>query len=608
MQNSILTSQATAARSADEARRQREFRRLLEMCGLACGIGVLGAPAAFALQAAIVLATNVFFRGRWSFEPICQADHHLGLLVVFIPPLGGLIVGVLARYGSPSIRGHGIPETMETILVSRSRIAPRLAVLKPLATAISIGSGGPFGAEGPIIQTGGALGSLLGQTNQTTAAERKVLVAAGAAAGMAATFNAPVAAVFLAVELLLFELRVRSLLPVALASAVAAGLRWLVQGTAPLYPVAAEHVLSGWQLPLCALLGVCAGLLAVGLSRSIYLIEDLFERLPVHWMWWPVLGGAVVGLVGLVFPQALGVGAEHVRAMAASQATFGFLLAMLLCKTVAWTVSLGSGTSGGVLGPLLLIGGALGGTLAGLANGVAAGTAEPGLWSVLCMAAVFAGATRAPLTSIVFAMELTHDAGIFLPLLVACAVSDLVSVGMLRHSIMTEKIARRGVSIGHEYELDALALFTVSQVMTTEVETVPMSLPLRRFLDRVYVQQTRAKHQGYPVVDETGRLVSMVTRSDLPEYAWREDLGWLVVADIMSTRPVIVAWPDEPLRLAAEHMLQAGVGRLPVVPPDQPERVVGILTRGDVLKALAQRAEDENKRERLIRGTAPKAA
>src|SRR5438132_605860 len=282
MKYPYLSVVATPSPNPADQGAQRDYRRLLQLCALACGIGVLGALAAFALQAAIVLCTNLFFQGRFSLEPGSPAQHHLGLLVVFIPPLGGLIVGLLARYAAPSIRGHGIPETMETILVSRSRIAPRLAVLKPLATAISIGSGGPFGAEGPIIQTGGALGSLLGQASQTTAAERKVLVAAGAAAGMAATFNTPVAAVFLAIELLLFELRVRSLLPVALASAVAAGLRWLVQGTGPLYPVAAEHVLSGWQLPLCALLGVCAGLLAVGLSRSIYLIEDLFERLPAH--------------------------------------------------------------------------------------------------------------------------------------------------------------------------------------------------------------------------------------------------------------------------------------------------------------------------------------
>jgi chloride channel protein, CIC family len=584
----------------EEERRRRDMRRLLELCGKGCLIGLLGALAALVLQAAITLCTNLFFRGRWSVEPLSPSDHHLGVLVVFIPPLGGLIVGLLARYGAPAIRGHGIPETMETILVSRSRIAPRLAVLKPLATAISIGSGGPFGAEGPIIQTGGALGSLLGQLQSTTAAERKILVAAGAAAGMSATFNAPVAAVFLAIELLLFEFRFRSLLPVALASALAAGLRWIVQGPAPLYAMSVEHVLTGWDLPVFAVLGLFAGLLAVLLSKGVYLVEDAFERLPIHWMWWPVLGGLAVGLVGLVFPQALGVGSEHVQAMAAGQAAFGFLVAMLICKTLAWMIALGSGTSGGVLGPLLLMGGALGGTLAGLVNGPGGASVPVGLWVLVGMAAVFAGATRTPLTSVIFALELTHNSNALLPVLIACTVSDLVSITLLRYSIMTEKIARRGVSIGHEYELDALSQHSVSQVMSREVETVPQSLPLRRLCDLFYGNDGRARHQGYPVVDDKGKLVGMVTRSDLPQYALCQDLGWLVVADVMGSRPPIVAWPEESLRDAAERMLAAGVGRLPVVLADAPDRVIGMLSRSDVFKALARRAEEEHRRERLL--------
>jgi H+/Cl- antiporter ClcA/CBS domain-containing protein len=588
---------------AGEARYQRDYRRLLELCGLGCGIGVLGAVAAFVLQAAISLATNVFFYGQLSLTSASPASNHLGLLVVLIPPLGGLIVGVLARYGSAGIRGHGIPETMETILVSRSRIAPRLAVLKPLATAISIGSGGPFGAEGPIIQTGGALGSLLGQLRPTTAAERKVLVAAGAAAGMAATFNAPLAAVFLALELLLFEFRVRSLLPVALASATAAALRWLAQGAAPLFPITTVSV-TGWDLPVFAVLGLGCGLLAVLLSKGIYAVEDFFERLPLHWMWWPVLGGVVVGLVGLFFPPALGVGTEYVRLMAAGQATAGFLVAMLLCKALAWSVALGSGTSGGVLGPLLLMGGALGGTLACLTERVSPGLPATGLWPVICMVAVFGGAARVPLTAIIFALELTHEGAVLLPVLIACSVSDLVSLGLLKHSIMTEKIARRGLPIGHEYELDMLAVHTVGQVMTAEVETVPLSLPLRRLFDLFYVQGQQQRHQGYPVVDDAGRLVSMVTRSDLPDFTWRDELAWLVSADVMSTRPAIVAFPDEPLRDAAERMLTAGIGRLPVVLPEQPGRLVGILSRSDVFKALARRADEEHRRERLLGGGA----
>jgi H+/Cl- antiporter ClcA len=584
--------------SEDERRRQ-ERRRLLEMCGLACGIGVLGAGAAFALQAAIVLATNLFFFGRLSLTATAPVDHHLGLLVVLIPPLGGLLVGFLARYGSPAIRGHGIPEAMETVLVSRSRIAPRLAVLKPLATALSIGSGGPFGAEGPIIQSGGALGSLLGQVLRVTAVERKTLLAAGAAAGMAATFGAPVAAVFLAVELLLFEFRARSLLPVALASAVAAGLRWAVRGSDPLFPAVGNHAPHWIDLPLFAALGLCAGLMAVFLTRAVSLIEDAFDRLALHWMWWPALGGLAVGLVGLVFPQALGIGAEYVGQMVAGRAALGFLLAMLVCKTLAWTVALGSGTSGGVLGPLLLMGSALGGTLACLAGAILPVGPEPGLWALVCMAAVFAGATRTPLTAVVFGLELTHDTAALLPLLIACTLSDLVSLSLLKHSLMTEKIARRGVPIDHDYERDVLAAQTVGQVMTIQVEVVPQSLALVDLLAR-FQGGSRAKHQGYPVVDAAGRLVGMVTRSDLPESARREVLDWLIVDDLMGRRGLVVTWPEEPLRDAADRMLAAGVGRLPVVAPEAPDRLVGLLSRSDVLKALARRVEDEHRRERLL--------
>jgi H+/Cl- antiporter ClcA len=489
---------------------------------------------------------------------------------------------------------------METVLVSRSRIAPRLAVLKPLGSAISIGSGGPFGAEGPIIQSGGALGSVLGQLLRTTAVERKTLLAAGAAAGMAATFSAPVAAVFLAVELLLFEFRARSLLPVALASAVAAGLRWVVLGAGPLFPMAAGHVLSPSDLPLFAALGLAAGLMAVFLTRLIYFIEDAFDGLSLHWMWWPALGGVAVGVIGVLFPQALGVGAEHVQAMVAGKAALGFMVGMLVFKTAAWSIALGSGTSGGVLGPLLLMGGSLGGVLACLAGRVLPTTPDTGLWVAVCMAAVFAGATRTPLTSVVFALELTHEPGALLPLLLACTVSDLVSLTLLKHSLMTEKIARRGVRIGHEYELDVLAAQAVGQVMTSSVETVPLSLPLRCLFERFHGIGEQTKHQGYPVVDEGNRLVGMVTRSDLPDFLRPETSDLLLVADILRPGPPLVTWPEESLRDAAERMLAAGVGRLPVVAPQAPDRLVGLLSRSDVLKALARRSEEENYRERLL--------
>jgi CBS domain-containing protein len=411
-----------------------------------------------------------------------------------------------------------------------------------------------------------------------------------------------VAAVFLAIELLLFEFRARSLLPVALACVVAVSLRGLVFGSAPLFPAGTEHTFTFIDLPVFATVGLCAGLLAVFLTLVVYRIEDSFDKLTLHWMWWPALGGIAVGIIGLFFKPVLGVGAEHVGTMVAGKAALGFMLAMLVCKTVAWSIALGSSTSGGVLGPLLLIGGSLGGTLACLAGWVLPMTPETGLWVTVCMAAVFAGATRTPLTAVVFALELTHNAEALLPLLIACAVSDLVSVALLKHSLMTEKIARRGVPIGHEYEVDVLAAQTVGQVMTRNVEVVPQSLPLHILLERF--RGPGPSNQGYPVVDDQGRLVGMVTRSDLPAFPEREGLEWLLVADVMSPREPIVTWPDEPLRLAADRMLKAGVGRLPVVSPEAPDCLVGLLSRSDVLKALGRRADDEYHRERVL-GQAP---
>jgi CBS domain-containing protein len=357
---------------------------------------------------------------------------------------------------------------------------------------------------------------------------------------------------------------------------------------------------SGSALVLFAGLGLCAGLLAVCLCKAVYFVEDDFEILPLHWMWWPVLGGIAVGVLGFLFPQVLGVGVEYMGNIAWGRATLGFLCAMFLCKVLAWTIALGSGTSGGVLGPLLLIGGSFGGALAILVQWIRPDWGDPAVWAVVCMAAVFAGATRTPLTSVVFALELTGAGPVAMPCVVACIISDLVSLGLLRHSIMTEKMARRGVVVRHELELDAFGQFTVAQVMTLEVETVPMALPLGRLWERMYGGPERAKHQGYPVIDDRGRLVGMVTRSDLPQYALREDLGWLVVADVMTSRELVLGWEKESLRDAANRMIVAGVGRLPVVASEDCTRIVGILSRSDLLKAFARRHDEESRRERFL--------
>src|SRR5437867_1657699 len=336
--------------------------RVVPMALAGVGIGVLAAYVALALLRLIGLFTHLFFFQRWDSALVSPAGSTLGPLVVLVPVGGALVIGVMARYGSERIRGHGIPEAIESILIGGSRVEPRLAVLKPLSAAISIGSGGPFGAEGPIIMTGGAFGSLVAQFFELTAAERKTLLVAGAAAGMSATFASPVAAVLLAVELLLFEWKPRSMIPVALASATAAAARRHLIGLGPLFPSPPRPVFIGaGGLVGCAFVGLTAGVLSALLTLAVYAAEDAFRLLPIHWMWWPAIGGLVVGLGGLVFPQALGVGYDTIAALLQDDVPRRLLLGILLVKSIIWSVSLGSGTSGGVLAPLLLMGGALGG-------------------------------------------------------------------------------------------------------------------------------------------------------------------------------------------------------------------------------------------------------
>jgi H+/Cl- antiporter ClcA len=412
--------------------------RVLMLAALAVAIGVVSAFVSLALLKLIGLFTNLFYFGRWSAEMVSPADHSLGALAVLVPVCGALIVGLMARFGSERIRGHGIPEAIESILIHGSRVQPRLAALKPLSAAISIGSGGPFGAEGPIIMTGGAFGSMIAQMFHLTSAERKSLLVAGAAAGMSATFAAPLSSALLAVELLLFEWKPRSFIPVALASATAAAARRYLMGVGPLFPVAPHPVFIGPDgLAGCVAAGLLAGLVAALLTAAVYAAEDLFQKLPIHWMWWPAIGGLAIGLGGLVFPQALGVGYETIGALIQGEVPRGTIVGILVVKSLIWAIALGSGTSGGVLAPLLMMGGALGGVEAGFLP-----PEGPGFWPLIGMGAILGGTMRSPFTGVVFAIELTHDFHMVLPLMVANLLSYTVSVLLLKRSILTEKVSR----------------------------------------------------------------------------------------------------------------------------------------------------------------------
>src|SRR5213594_577144 len=437
--------------------------RVLTLTGMAALIGVISAFVALALLRLIGFFTHLFYYHAIDSRLVSPADNRLGVWALLVPIVGGLIIGLMARYGSERIRGHGIPEALESILIGGSRVQPRLAVLKPLSAAISIGTGGPFGAEGPIIMTGGAFGSMLAQFFKLTSAERKTLLVAGAAGGMSATFASPVAAVLLAVELLLFEWKPRSMIPVALASATAAATRRYIIGLGPLFPVPPHPVFIGPAgLVGCAVVGLLAGALSALLTLAVYAAEDAFRLLPVHWMWWPAIGGLVVGLGGLVVPQALGVGYDGIAALLQGDVPRRLLLGILLVKSIIWSVSLGSGTSGGVLAPLLLMGGALGGLEA-----IYLPPEGTGFWPLVSMGAILGGTMRSPFTGVVFAVELTHDVNMLLPLLIAVTIAHGFTVLVLRRSILTEKVARRGYHLSREYSVDPLEILFVREVMRT---------------------------------------------------------------------------------------------------------------------------------------------
>jgi chloride channel protein, CIC family len=570
--------------------------RVLPISALALAIGVLAAFVALALLRLIGLFTNLFYFGRWSTALVSPAGNHLGIFSVLVPVGGALIIGVMARYGSERIRGHGIPEAIEAILINGSRVEPKVAFLKPLSSAISIGSGGPFGAEGPIIMTGGAFGSMIAQLFHLTSAERKTLLVAGAAAGMSATFAAPVASVLLAVELLLFEWKPRSLIPVALASAMAAVLRRYILGFGPLFPVPEHPLFIGPKGLLgCVLVGLLAGALSALLTLSVYAAEDAFQHLPIHWMWWPAIGGLAIGLGGLIFPQALGVGYDTIGALLQGSVTTHVILGVLLVKWFIWAVSLGSGTSGGVLAPLLMMGGALGGLEAMFLP-----NEGMGFWPLISMGAVLGGTMRSPFTSIVFAFELTHDANVFLPLLVGSVVAHGFTVLTLKRSILTEKVARRGFHLSREYAVDPLEILFVREVMRTNVVVLSAKSILEE-MQRSLRSDHRQSQRLLPVVNEQSQLVGVLTRRDIRERIEREGnsalqraLGELVRGETVET------YPDQPLRVVVYRMAELGVTRMPVV-ERATRKFMGLVSLDDLLKARARHLEEERRRERTLK-------
>ncbi|MCC6493761.1 MAG: chloride channel protein [Pirellulales bacterium] len=575
-------------------------RRVLKLCVGAAGIGACAAMIAQALLALITLTTNLAFYGRLSLAEAAPAGavERLGAWVILVPVAGGIIVGLMARYGSKAIRGHGIPEAMEQVLTNESRIPARITFLKPLSAAIAIGTGGPFGAEGPIIATGSALGSLVGQIMPSTAAERKTLLAAGAAAGMAATFGSPVAAVLLAIELLLFEYRPRSIIPVALAAVTADGVRMAFVGMAPMFPMPNLAQPAGAALAVYVGVGALMGVAAAVVTRILYVIEDAFERLPIHWMWWPAIGAVVVGVVGYLAPDTLGVGYHNITGVLSNQLTTGAMLALAGAKFVSWSVSLGSGTSGGTMAPLFTIGGALGGALgAGIAWLAPAAQVDVRITALVGMAAIFAGASRAMLACAVFAFETTLQPVGLLPLLGGCASAYLTSSLLMRNSLMTEKIERRGIRAPAEYMADVMDQVFVRDVASKD----PVSLRAEDALGQVRAWLAAhgpgTSHQGFPVLNERGVLVGILTRRELLDPQRRDDQ----VLSAMIARLPRYVYEDTTVRQAANHMVNHNIGRLPVVRRGPMPTVVGMITRSDILSVFQRHVADAQRQPPTIR-------
>ncbi len=543
----------------------------------------------------INLITNISFYGNFSFEENGPAGNHLGLAVIIVPVIGALIVGVMARYGSEAIKGHGIPEAMEQVLTNESRIKPIITLLKPISAAISIGTGGPFGAEGPIISTGGALGSLAGQIMHITPNERKVMLTAGATAGMAAIFGTPIAAVLLAIELLLFEFSARSIIPVALACVTGTAMHYLLFSSAPVFAMATLPTPNSEDIMLYTFLGAVIGIIATGVSKSVYWIEDMFEHLPVHWMFWPAIGAVAVGIVGYFAPYTLGVGYNNITALLSGSLTVQMVLGLCILKFISWSVSLGSGTSGGTLAPLLTIGGATGLGLGMLVLKIVPNSSiNLPTCALIGMAAMFAGASRALLTSIIFAFEATMQPHGLLPLLGACTASYFVSFFLMKGTIMTEKIQRRGIITPEAYEPDVLQGIKVEQIMETEVPVVNIESTVKQ------VKQSLARRdnqlQSFVVYDNAGHLAGVFDKNKLYEAKTDETS----TIELFTNRQPLYVYPDSKLSLTVELMDRYQVSFIPVVNKSNKKKVAGIISSSMIFAAYRHHKTIDERYQRAI--------
>jgi CIC family chloride channel protein len=566
---------------------------------LASAVGIIAGVSAFVLFKLIGLITNIAFFGVWSFQFRSAAENQRGVWVILIPVIGGLLIGLMAKYGSPKIRGHGIPEAMEAVLVSKSRIQAKVAILKPISAAIGIGSGGPFGAEGPIIQTGGALGSLIGQLVSTTASERKVLLACGAGAGLAAMFNAPITGALLAIELLLFEFQARSFIPLMLASALAVAVRLRLFGDETMFQVGAFDYDLIHGIPFYLILGLICGFAAIGFASTLKSLEDFFDRMkkpPA--VFHPAIGALGLGITGYFFPRVFGPGYATIRDVLNVRMALTAVVVLLIFKAFVVLLSLGSGTSGGTLAPMFMMSAAIGSTFATIVNYIVPSAhLSVGAYAVAAMGALLCACARAPFTFLICAIETTHDFHAVAPIILVCIVAVAVAVRFMPHSIMTEKLERMGFGAGQDYESNSLKQLRVADVMVRDVATVLPEETVRSAADRFASGDLQnSRHHALPIVDAAGRLLGLVTQGDLLRALQSDPEGKIKVIDAGASS-LVVAYADERVFDAVRKMLENNIGRLPVVDRTDSQKMVGYINRANVMGSWRGQLHAESVRE-----------
>jgi H+/Cl- antiporter ClcA len=567
---------------------------------LASMVGVISGFVAYLLYNLIGFFTNLAFYGVWSFHFRSAAENQLGLWVIIVPVIGGLLIGIMAKYGSQKIRGHGIPEAMEAVLTSKSRIEAKVAILKPISAAIGIGTGGPFGAEGPIIQTGGAFGSLVGQLVSTTASERKVLLACGAGAGLAAMFNAPITGALLAIELLLFEFQARSFIPLMLANALAVAVRLQLFGDETMFQVGTFNYDLYHGIPFYLLLGLICGIAAIGFASALKWLEEFFDHMKkIPAVLHPAIGALGLGVVGYFFPRVFGPGYATIGDVLNVRLALTAVVLLLVFKAAVVLLSLGSGTSGGTLAPMFMMSAAIGSTFAMVVNYlIPSAHLSVGAYAVAAMGALLCACARATFTFMVCAIETTHDFHAVVPVILVCVIADAIAVRYMPYSIMTEKLARMGFGAGQDYEANALKQLSVADVMVRDVVTVRPEASVREVADRFSTGDLKtSRHQALPIVDSDGCLQGLVTQGDLLRALQVNPEGNMSVLDA-GARSLVVAHPDERVFDAVSKMLENNIGRLPVVDRTDPQKMVGYINRANVMGSWRGHLHEESVRER----------